>query len=105
MVHRGWVVDASHLTAAIAAQFARDARAMFPVGRHGRAALADFGELERRRDVVAFPAGHGRLHLVVSLKLLQVKFRELRFGVERVYVARPALHHEEDTRLRLCGYV
>jgi hypothetical protein len=96
LIHGRGVIDAIDLATTVEADVIRDAGKMPPIGGQVCPGLARPLEAEGRLHVIAFPAGHGRLHFVCALKFLEVQIDKFGFGVEGVDMAGPAFHGEED---------
>ena len=105
LIHRGRMVDAVDLAAAVEAEIVGDAGEVGPVRRHVGAALAGLDKFERTADVVAFAALHRGFLFPLAGEFIEVELGEHRLRVERVDVRGPALHHEKNAVLRFSGEV
>lgn len=103
LIHRGGVVDALHLTAAVEAELVGNAGEVLPVFCHVGSRLTGFAEAEGALHEVPLAALHRRLVTAGANKLLEMQLLELGLGVEGVDVRRAAFHHQEDAPLGLGG--
>src|SRR5947207_14725439 len=103
MIQGRRMIYAFGLRASLDTKIVRALRQMRKVFANIHSGLSRLAKFERALNEVALAARHGRSKFALPHEFLHVEFGQLRLRIERINMARAALHQQKNAGLGLCG--